>query len=95
MSARGLTPMNQASECAGWRHDHESAAGPNSPPTAITRKAANQPDGFLSEVSSAETQEEALGILAGARDLLRSLPRQRRADVLRHVNEMIDEKPVV
>jgi hypothetical protein len=34
-------------------------------------------------------------ILAEHRDWLQSLPRKKREDILRHVNEMIDEKPVI
>lgn len=51
--------------------------------------------GFINEVSLADTQEEVADILAEHRDWLRSLPRKKREDILRHVNEMIDEKPVI
>ena len=51
--------------------------------------------GFINEVSLADTQEEVADILAEHRDWLQSLPRKKREDILRHVNEMIDEKPVI
>ena len=50
---------------------------------------------FLNEISMCDSQCEVADILAGAHDLLRGLPRAQREEVLRHVNEMIEEKPEV
>jgi hypothetical protein len=62
---------------------------------AFERMMTNPVLGFINEVSLADTQEEVADILAEHRDWLQSLPRKKREDILRHVNEMIDEKPVI
>jgi hypothetical protein len=50
---------------------------------------------FLNEISAADTQQEALDVLSANRELLRSLTSDHRKGVLKHVNAMIDGKPVI
>jgi hypothetical protein len=56
---------------------------------------ANPVTRFVSEIEQAETQREAADILARARDLLRSLSREDRDQVLREVTELVEEKPEI
>jgi hypothetical protein len=56
---------------------------------------ANPVTRFVSEIEQAETQRDAADILARARDLLRSLSRGDRDQVLREVTELVEEKPEI
>ena len=48
---------------------------------------------LLSHVWAAETQQQVIKILAGARDMLRALPRDQRKYVLSCIERDAEEKP--